>query len=72
MQEVTFDQALDLILAADPRYKRDAYLFVRDARLAQLGDEALHGRDIHGQLPLSRRTARQACGASPRPTGHGG
>ena len=31
MQEVTFEQALEQILAADPRYKRDAYVFVREA-----------------------------------------
>lgn len=31
MQEVTFEEALEQILAADPRYQRDAYLFVREA-----------------------------------------
>ena len=31
MQEVTFEEALEQILAADPRYRRDAYLFVREA-----------------------------------------
>ena len=31
MQELTFEEALDQILAKDPRYRRDAYLFVRDA-----------------------------------------
>ena len=31
MQEVSFEEALDLILAKDPRYARDAYLFVREA-----------------------------------------
>jgi uncharacterized repeat protein (TIGR04138 family) len=31
MQERTFEKALDLILAKDARYSRDAYLFVREA-----------------------------------------
>lgn len=31
MQELTFDSALAQILAKDPRYSRDAYLFVREA-----------------------------------------
>jgi uncharacterized repeat protein (TIGR04138 family) len=31
MQELTFDSTLALILAKDPRYHRDAYLFVKDA-----------------------------------------
>ena len=31
MRELTFEQALEMILAADPRYKREAYLFVREA-----------------------------------------
>jgi uncharacterized repeat protein (TIGR04138 family) len=31
MQEVSFEEALDFIRRADPRYQRDAYLFVREA-----------------------------------------
>ena len=31
MQELTFVTTLGLILAKDPRYQRDAYLFVKDA-----------------------------------------
>jgi len=31
MQEVTFEEALEQILAADARYHRDAYAFVREA-----------------------------------------
>ena len=31
MQEVTFDEALALIQTKDPRYHREAYLFVREA-----------------------------------------
>ncbi len=31
MQELTFDTTLDLILAKDPRYQREAYHFVKDA-----------------------------------------
>lgn len=31
MQKVGFTEALDGVIAADPRYGRDAYLFLRDA-----------------------------------------
>ena len=31
MQEVTIEEALEQILVADPRYHRDAYVFVREA-----------------------------------------
>ncbi|MDE3099254.1 MAG: hypothetical protein KGJ88_07245 [Verrucomicrobiota bacterium] len=31
MQEIKFDDAIDRIRARDPRYPRDAYLFVREA-----------------------------------------
>ena len=31
MHEVSFEEALDFIRTADPRYQRDAYLFVREA-----------------------------------------
>src|ERR1043166_3804233 len=31
MHEATFEEGLDLILAKDSRYQRDAYLFVREA-----------------------------------------
>lgn len=31
MQERTFENTLELVLAKDPRYQRDAYYFVRDA-----------------------------------------
>src|SRR5436190_8498756 len=31
MQEVTFEEAVEQILAKDPRYHREAYLFIRDA-----------------------------------------
>ncbi len=31
MQEVSFEEAFDKIRAKDPRYARDAYLFVREA-----------------------------------------
>jgi uncharacterized repeat protein (TIGR04138 family) len=31
MQEASFEEGLESILAKDPRYRRDAYLFVRDA-----------------------------------------
>jgi uncharacterized repeat protein (TIGR04138 family) len=31
MHEPTFEEGLELILTRDPRYQRDAYLFVREA-----------------------------------------
>jgi uncharacterized repeat protein (TIGR04138 family) len=31
MQEVTFEKALDLIRAKDPRYAREAYTFIKEA-----------------------------------------
>jgi uncharacterized repeat protein (TIGR04138 family) len=31
MHEATFDEGLELILTRDPRYHRDAYLFLREA-----------------------------------------
>ncbi len=31
MQEINFDQAVELIVANDPRFARDAYVFVREA-----------------------------------------
>ena len=31
MQEINFDEALDLIRRKDPRYQREAYIFVREA-----------------------------------------
>lgn len=31
MHEINFDEAVEQILAKDPRYARDAYLFVREA-----------------------------------------
>ena len=31
MQEINFDEAVDKILMQDPRYRRDAYGFVREA-----------------------------------------
>jgi uncharacterized repeat protein (TIGR04138 family) len=31
MQKIGFAEALDLIVASDPRYQRDAYVFLRDA-----------------------------------------
>jgi uncharacterized repeat protein (TIGR04138 family) len=31
MHEANFDEGIELIIAKDPRYRRDAYSFVRDA-----------------------------------------
>ncbi len=31
MQKIGFTEALDSIVASDPRYQREAYIFLRDA-----------------------------------------
>jgi uncharacterized repeat protein (TIGR04138 family) len=31
MQEINFDETVDLIIAKDPRFARDAYTFIREA-----------------------------------------
>ena len=64
MQEVTFDQALELILAADPRYKRDAYFFVREAldythRITDTGDRSSGKRAGRKQLVENHVTGRE-------------
>ena len=47
MQEINFDEALEQILAKDPRYSRDAYLFVREALDFT---QKLAGKETHGQI----------------------
>ena len=53
MQEPNYDQVLETILARDPRYQRDAYLFLREAldftqrKVAQGKKQAL--RHVSGQ-----------------------
>ena len=44
MHEISFEEALELIRAKDPRYERDAYLFVREALDEALKLEAALGR----------------------------
>ena len=49
MQEISFEEALELILTQDSRYQRDAYCFVRDAlefTRKRVGKET-SGRDRH-------------------------
>ncbi len=36
MQKIGFAEALDSIVASDPRYHRDAYVFLRDSLEAQM------------------------------------
>jgi len=49
MQEVTFEEALDQILARDSTYHRDAYLFVREALVftQKLVGRGQGGRERH-------------------------
>jgi uncharacterized repeat protein (TIGR04138 family) len=52
MQELTFESTLALILAKDPRYQRDAYLFVKDAldhTQKIVGKESREVRHVTGQ-----------------------
>jgi len=56
MHEANFDEGIDEIVARDPRYRRDAYLFVRDAldhtqKLAP--KERREGLHVTGQELLS-------------------
>jgi uncharacterized repeat protein (TIGR04138 family) len=44
MHEATFEEGLDQILAKDPRYHRDAYLFVREA--LEHTQKAIHKEEI--------------------------
>ena len=53
MQEATFEEGLELILAKDPRYQRDAYAFVREAldhtQKAILKENRGQARHVTGQ-----------------------
>jgi len=67
MQEVSFEQALEQIRAKDPRYPRNAYLFVREAldhtqkcaiRSAREGGAARTGKQAEG-LPVRHVTGQE-------------
>jgi uncharacterized repeat protein (TIGR04138 family) len=47
MQEVTFEEALEIIHAKDPRYDKDAYLFIREA--LDFTQKSI-GRDTRGRV----------------------
>src|SRR5208283_6228390 len=47
MQEVNFDELVEKVLAKDPRYTREAYLFVREALDFT---QKLIGKESHGQI----------------------
>ena len=47
MQEINFDEAVELVLAKDPRYTREAYTFVREALDFT---QKLIGKETHGQI----------------------
>jgi uncharacterized repeat protein (TIGR04138 family) len=47
MQEINFDEVVEMVLAKDPRYTREAYTFVREA----LDFTQKHiGKESHGQI----------------------
>ncbi|MGA3284513.1 MAG: Minf_1886 family protein [Verrucomicrobiota bacterium] len=47
MQPVNFDEVVEMILAKDPRYTREAYMFVREALDFT---QKLIGKETHGQI----------------------
>jgi uncharacterized repeat protein (TIGR04138 family) len=47
MQEINFDEAVELILTRDTRFSRDAYTFVREALDYT---QKLIGKETHGQI----------------------
>ena len=47
MQEINFDEAVELILTRDPRFSRDAYTFVREALDYT---QKLIGKETRGQI----------------------
>jgi len=47
MQEINFDEAVEMVLAKDPRYTREAYTFVREALDFT---QKLIGKETHGQI----------------------
>jgi len=55
MHEVTFEEALELIQAQNPRYHDDAYAFVREAldHTQQTIGKGLRGRHVSGQELLT-------------------
>jgi len=47
MQEVNFDEVVEMVLAKDPRYARGAYVFVREALDFT---QKLTGKEARGQI----------------------
>ena len=69
MQEVNFDEALEKILAANPRYARDAYHFLREAldftqKIISKEDKGKTSKHVTGQELLggNRQHALQQFG----------
>ena len=47
MQEVNFDEVVEMVFAKDPRYTREAYTFVREALDFT---QKVIGKETHGQI----------------------
>ena len=65
MQKIGFAEALDSIVAADPRYSREAYIFLRDAPEAiaqRMADAGISLESI-----VQRRHAAKTFGIVPGP-----
>ncbi|HEV2393094.1 MAG TPA: Minf_1886 family protein [Verrucomicrobiae bacterium] len=57
MQEISFERALDVLRAKDPRYEREAYLFVREAL-----DHTQQAIRNHGRKSLRHVTGQELLG----------
>jgi uncharacterized repeat protein (TIGR04138 family) len=65
MQEVSFEQALEQILAKDPRYTRDAYHFVREAldhTQKRVNKSSREGRASRSEKPAEGLPVRHVTG----------
>ena len=65
MQEVSLEQAVEQILEKDPRYARDAYLFLREAldhTQKAVAKPVREGRGGHESKPEEKPTVRHVTG----------
>lgn len=65
MQEVSLEQAVEQILAKDPRYARDGYIFVREAldhTQKSVTKPAREGRGGHESKPEEKQPVRHVTG----------
>ena len=58
MQAIGFQEALERVLVADPRYHADAYIFLRDALEATLKRRKKARKDASGHVARYRAARR--------------